>query len=214
MREHFDVHQLVLVAGENFFDRLAVLFLEMRVRFGGLARHPIADDRVHRMIRAAAVHADPLYLFALRPFRELAIGSGMLDHVTNFVGERLVPAVAMIAGVDDEDVAFAHLDAVFDHLGCVDVVIACDVREVNDDAGTDEKIVEVERRNVFAGREKVNLAVEMRAEVVRVRDELSVRAVGRKPLEVLDLERLVRGPRRRANAERDGEVNQFHGFLL
>jgi hypothetical protein len=25
------------------------------------------------------------------------------------------------------------------------------------------------------------------------------------------LQRLVRGPRRRANAERDGEVDQFHG---
>jgi len=208
--KHFDVHQLVLVRREHFRHRFAVLFLEMRVRFFGLARHPGANDRVHRMIGAAAVHADPLDLFALRPFGELAVGPGMLDHVPNFVGKRLIPAVAMIAGVDDENVPFAHLDALFDHLGRVDVVIARDVGEVNDDAGTDEEIVEVERGDVFAGSEKVNLAVKVRAEVVRMRDELSVRAVRRKPLEILDLQGLVRGPRRCGNAERDGEVNQFH----
>ena len=211
VREHFDVHQLVLVRREHLRHRLAVLFLEMRVRFLGLARHPRADDRIHRMVRAAAVHADPFDFLPLRPFRKLAVGPGVLDHVPDFIGERLVPAVAMIAGVDDENVAFAHLDAVLDHLGRVDVVIARGVGEIDDAAGTDEEIVQVERGDVFAGGEKVNLAVKVRAEVVRVRDELPVRAVGRKPLEILDLQRLVRGPRRRGDAERDREVDEFHG---
>ena len=137
----------------------------------------------------------------------------MLDHVAHFIGERLIPAVTMIAGVDDENVALAHLDALFDHLGCVDVVIARDIGEINDDALSDEKIVEVERGNVLARRVKVNFAVEVRAEVIRVREQLPVRAVGCESLEIFELKRLVRGPCWGGNAERDGKVNQFH-FLL
>ena len=80
-------------------------------------------------------------------------------------------------------------------------------------AGTDEEIL-VEAGDVFARREKVDLAVEVRAQVIRVGEQLAVRAVGRQPLEILDLKRLVRGPRRRGDAERDGEVDEFHGRCL
>jgi hypothetical protein len=56
----------------------------------------------------------------------------------------------------------------------------------------------------------VNLAVKVRAEVVGVRDELPVRAIRRKPLEILDLQRLVCRPGRGLDAEWNSQIYQFH----
>ena len=88
------------------------------------ARHPLADDGVHRVVGAAAVDADPAQLLPLGPLGELAVRAGVLDHVADLVGGRLVPAVVVVARVDDEDVALLHLDALLDHLRGVDVVVA------------------------------------------------------------------------------------------
>jgi len=56
----------------------------------------------------------------------------------------------VVAGVDDEDVALAHLDALLDHLGGVDVVVAADVREVHH-RGLVHQEVHVQRGDVLAG---------------------------------------------------------------
>lgn len=80
----------------------------------------------------------------------------------------------VVAGVNDQDVALAHLDAVLDHLGRIDLVVARGVREVDDDAGADEKVVQRQLGNVLAGGEKVDLAVEVGAQVVGVGEQLPV----------------------------------------
>ena len=121
------MHQLVFVVGEHLSQRLAVLGLEMRVRFFSLPWHPVADDGVHGMVRAAAVDTDPFDLLGLAPFREFAVRAGVLDHVGDLVGGRLIPAEVVKAGVDDQDIAFVHIDPFLDHLRCVDVVVAGDV---------------------------------------------------------------------------------------
>ena len=53
--EHLDVHQLVLVIGEDFLQLLAVLLAEVLAGLVGLARHPVADDRVQSKSRPIAV---------------------------------------------------------------------------------------------------------------------------------------------------------------
>ena len=54
------------------------------------------------------------------------------------------------------------------------------------------------------------VGLEVGAEVIRVGYELPVCAVGRQPLEVLDLQRLIGGPGRGCDAERDREVDNLH----
>ena len=80
----------------------------------------------------------------------------------------------VVAGVDDQNVALTHLDALLDHLGSIDLIVACRVRQVDDGGGADEKVVQRELGNVLAGGEKVDLAVEVRAQVVAVRQQLPV----------------------------------------
>jgi hypothetical protein len=116
----------------------------------------------------------------------------------------------MEARVDDEDVALLHLHAVLDLLGRVDVVGAGRVREIHDDALVHQE-VEVELGDVLARRVEVDLTVQVGPDVVRVGQELPVGAVRREPLEVLHLQRLVGRPGRRADADRDGELDGFHG---
>jgi len=80
----------------------------------------------------------------------------------------------VIAGVDDEDVTLAHLDPLLDHLGRIDLVIAGGVREIDDGRRAGEEFVQVQAGNVLAGGKKVDLAVQVRAQVVRVGQELAV----------------------------------------
>jgi hypothetical protein len=85
-----------------------------------------------------------------------------------------VPAEVVVAGVDDEDVALADLGPLLDHLRGVDLVVAGGVGEVHDDARPDGKLVERQLGNVLAGGEKVDLAVEAGAQVVRVGKQLPI----------------------------------------
>ncbi len=123
-REHLDMHELVLVIREHFLNRFLVLCLEMRLRFFCLARHPRPDDGVHWMISTAAINPEPFQFFIFAPLCELAVRARMLHHIPDFISDRLVPAIAVIAGVDEQDVTFSDLDTFLDHLGSVDVVIA------------------------------------------------------------------------------------------
>jgi hypothetical protein len=93
----------------------------------------------------------------------------MLDHVPNLVGGGHVPAKVVVAGVDDEDITLADLDPVLDHLGGVDLIVACGVGKVDDGPRADEKVVEVQLGDVLARGEEVDLAVEVGAQVVRMR---------------------------------------------
>ncbi len=68
--EHFQVHQLVLAVVEEICQRHAVFLLEDLVSLAGLARHPVADDGVHRVVGAAAVHADPAQFLGSWPTRQ------------------------------------------------------------------------------------------------------------------------------------------------
>jgi len=136
----------------------------------------------------------------------------MLHHVADLVGRGHVPAEVMEARVDEEDIAFPHLHPLLDHLRRVDVVVAADIGEIDDRARTDQE-VHVQAGNVFAWREEVDLPVQVGAQVVRVRQQLSVRAVGRQPLEVLHLQRLIRGPGRRCDAQWDGQVDDLHMYM-
>ena len=63
-------------------------------------------------------------VFLLGPHGEPAVGPGVLDHAADLVGEGHVPTKAVVARVDDRDVSFADLDALLDHPGAVDLVVA------------------------------------------------------------------------------------------
>ena len=80
----------------------------------------------------------------------------------------------VVAGVDDQDIALAHLDAIFDHLWGIDLIVAGGVGEVNHHTWADEKVVEVQRGDVLTRRVKVDLAVQVRAQVVAVRKQLPI----------------------------------------
>jgi len=136
----------------------------------------------------------------------------MLHHVADLVGRGHIPAEVMEPGVDEEDVALAHLHPLLDHLGRVDVVVAANVGEIDDRARTDQE-VHVQAGDVLAGREEVDFPVQVGAQVVRVGQQLSVRTVGCQPLEILHLQRLIRGPRRRCDAQWDGQIDDLHGWI-
>ena len=62
------------------------------------------------------------------------------------------------------------------------------------------------------GRVEMDLSVEVGAHVVGMRDDLAVGAVWREALEVLDLQRDVGRPGRRADAEGNGQIDDFHAI--
>ncbi len=204
--EHLDVHDLVLGVVEDIFEAFAILLAEMRIAFFGEAGHPTADGRVEGMVCATAVNADPSDLTTFRPFREFAVWPRMLNHVADFVGGRLVPSVLVIAGVDDQDIAVVDVGAVFDHLGGIDVIVAGGVGEVNHDARSDEEI-EGQAGNVASWGIEMNLAVEVRAYVIGMCQELAIGTIGGETFEILELQRLIRWPGGRTNANRDRQIN-------
>ena len=57
--EHFDMHQLVFRIIIEFGQTHAVFVLKYLLSLLRLARHPIPDDGVHRVICTAAVDTDP-----------------------------------------------------------------------------------------------------------------------------------------------------------
>ena len=52
---------------------------------------PVANNRIHGVIRAAAIHTDPFELHFQSPFVEGSIGAGVLDKVANLIRARLIP---------------------------------------------------------------------------------------------------------------------------
>jgi hypothetical protein len=83
-------------------------------------------------------------------------------------------AQMVVAGVDDPDIALAHLDALLDHLRGIDLVVTRCIQQVGDRRRADEKVVQLATGDVLAGGEKVDLAVQVGAQVVAVRKQLPV----------------------------------------
>ena len=148
--EHLDVHELILGVVEELRQRHAVLLAEDVIGLACLARHPVADDGVHRVVGAAAIHPDPAQFLGLGPIGELAVRAGVHHHVADFVGGGHIPAEVVVAGVDDQDVALAHFDALLDHLAGVNIVIAANVAQV-DDGSIMHQEVHVQRGDVLPG---------------------------------------------------------------
>ena len=127
VRKQVEVHQLIFAVVKKFGNGLAMFLLENFFRLACLARLPITNNGVHRVIGTAAIHGEPTKFFALAPIGKFPIRSRMLHHVANLIGRWLIPTEVMIAGVDDQDVALFHFDSFFDHLAGVYVVVAAHV---------------------------------------------------------------------------------------
>ena len=110
----------------------------------------------------------------------------MLDHVADFVRGGLIKSVMVIASVNDEDVAFLNLDALLDHVRGVDVVIADDIGQIDNDAFV-HKEIEIKLGDVLARCVEVNLTIQVRADVVGMRHQLAVGTIGCQALEILHL---------------------------
>jgi hypothetical protein len=99
----------------------------------------------------------------------------VLDHVADLVGVGLIPAEMVVAGVEDQDVAFPYLDPLLDHptpvrfgdhsLWRIGLAVARRVRQVDDRCRSDEKVVELQIGHILAGGEQVDLAVQVGAQV-------------------------------------------------
>ena len=211
--EELQVHGLVeLLDGIQLVERLAVELLQLGVAFLEAAGVPGADDGVHGVVRAAAVHADPLDLHFRAPGVEVRTRAGMHHEVADLVAGLLVPRIAVVAGIDDQDVALLHLDLVGDHLRRVDGIVGDLLGDVHDDAGADP----FAQRHVAdraAGGIEVDFTVHVGADVVGGGDDLAVGALAHvgagEALEVLDAQRHVRRPRRRVHAEAHRQVEHL-----
>ncbi|MPN17253.1 hypothetical protein SDC9_164605 [bioreactor metagenome] len=186
MVEHFNMHQLILVFSKELIQGHAVLFLEMCITLLGFLGHPVPDFGVHGMVCAAAVDSYPPQFLFLRPFSELPIGSGVLDHVSDFVTGWLVPSIVVIPGVDDQDVSLFHFDALFDHVRGVDIIIAAHVGKVDDGTFMHQE-VHIQLCNILSRCIEMYFSVKMCSHMVGVGHHLPVCTVGCKPLEILDL---------------------------
>jgi len=206
--KHLDVHELVHVVREVFAEFLAVLLLKVCVSFFRLPGHPVANDRVHWVVGAAAVDADPSDLPSPSPFGEFSVRAWVLDHIANLVGGWLIPTVSMVAGVDDQYVAISYFDSVLNHLGRVDVVVASGVRQVNHRSGTYQEIHR-QAGNVSSRCVEMDLTVKVSSNVIRSCYDLPIRAVRGESLEVLHLERLVSRPRRGRYSNRNRQIDEF-----
>ena len=98
---------------------------------------PDALDRVHGMILADGIDAQPFDLLRHTPVRKIGRGAGMADHITEFVGVGAVPAVFIEPGLDQQDIAFADLHDAFEHFRRVRVQVGDQMRDVGDGAGAD-----------------------------------------------------------------------------
>ena len=84
---------------------------------------PDAHDGVHRVIRTAAVHADPAEFLIPHPLDEVQRRAGMAEHIAALIRRRAVPTVDVVAGVDDEYIAFLDGHALLDVLRGIDAEI-------------------------------------------------------------------------------------------
>ena len=91
LAEQLDMHGLIVSRPWiHFVERFTVLPAENFVGFLDFQRLPVADFRVHRMVRTAAVHADPTDFLAAYPLNEIQRRAGMAKLFIYRVERRLV----------------------------------------------------------------------------------------------------------------------------
>jgi hypothetical protein len=212
--EEIHVHELVVFGGEKVIQPLAVFLFEMLIRTCSLVRHPLPNLGVHGMIRGAAVYPDPLDLPLLAPLGKLVGGAGVLDHVADLICLGLIPSVAVIAGVDDEDIPVVYLRPFFDILAGVDAVVFGDIRKIHHHPGAYEEVLQLQAGDIASVSAEVERSVEMGSHMVGVGKKLSVGTVRGETLEEFDLQRLVGGPGRGKVAERNGEIVNLEAFPI
>ena len=177
----------ILVGREQLLDGHADLLLEL------LAKVPAheADRGVHRMVAGAAIDAPPLDLHVEHPVEQLEIAAGMHAEIADEVLLRVALVVAVIAGVEDQDVALLDLDARRgDHVRGDDVPVADLVGDVDDHALVDQEFERVGGHVAVAAVGGVERAVEMGADMQRGVDALRDDA---HRLQVLGVVHLVAG---------------------
>jgi hypothetical protein len=74
------------------------------------------------------------------------------------------------------------------------------------------EIIHIQRGNILAGSMEMDLAIQMRTEMVGVSQHLPVGSIGRQAFKIFQLQWLVRRPWGGGNTERDCQVNELHGF--
>src|SRR6202011_4940482 len=138
---------------------------------------------------------DPAHATTQHPFGERARRSRVADEVLRLIDSRAVGPVlrivAVVAGMDDEDVA--ALDAMagvllptLEMLGSVEVEIAeAHPLQVDHARGTDQE-VEREVADELAARVEMRGRIEVGADVQRHRDLLASRLVEGEPLDPAD----------------------------
>src|SRR5260370_11473862 len=98
------VHDLVIGLRKNFVEAAAELLLSLL----GLVGPDAADDRVHRVVRAAGVDRDPPHPALQHPFGERTGRSRVANEVLRLVDMGpvgpVLGIVPVISGVDDQDV--------------------------------------------------------------------------------------------------------------
>ena len=132
----------------------------------------------------------------------------MAEHVAALIGGGGIPAVDVIAGVDDQDVALLDLHPLLDVLGGVDAEVLHLIPQIHHHAGGAE-LGQLQGGDVTAGGIEMQGAVQVGAHVVGVGDELAVGAVGGQTLEELHLQGLIGGPGGRVDTQGDGEIVHF-----
>ena len=145
------------------------------------------------MIGRTAVDTNPAELHPQAPLGELAVGAGVLAEVAGIVCLWLIEGVPVIAGMNDEDIALAHLYLARDVLGTVDVVIAAVIADVDDDGRTVEPF-QRQAGDILAVPDEVHGRVDVGADVQHGLDALGVDAFHGKPLGPLDDGSAVCGP--------------------
>ena len=138
------------------------------------------------MIAGTAVDGRPGKLHLDDPLREVAASARVAEEVALLVllGPSVVEAVP--AGVENDDVAFLHLQTVGDLLGGNNRPVVHLVRQVDDDAFAAQSR-ERHRCDVLAARDDVHLAVEVRAGVQWGLEELGHDAICGVALDVTEL---------------------------
>src|ERR1017187_1148614 len=208
--EQLQVHDLVvLVWRKHLVPSLAILGLQFILGFSEAGRVPVANDGIHRMVRAAAIDTDPLDLHVQRPLVEAGAGPRVLHKIPQFIGLLLVPGVAVIASVDDEDIALLDLHIPRDHFRRIQIVVAYFFGDVGHNTGANP-LFNGDMTNRSTAGVKMNLTVHVRADVVAGRDDLAVGALSHvrtgDALEILDPQWHVARPRRGVNAQRLRQV--------
>ena len=89
----------------------------------------------------------------------------MAQHITPLIRLGLIPAILMIAGIDDQNVAFFDLDARGDILRGIDPKVLGHITQIDDDTRSDQ-LIHLEAGNVTSGGIKVYRAIEVSPDVV------------------------------------------------